>query len=199
MSACIYSDKYVQFWLLHSTYIIDGQRCITSNFFSKVQLVLFLRMTSRRVTLNWYLTVFCVMHHWPSTFCNTQRRNFCVFYKLLREFFYVKKTQCSKINEKVSFFNFYHLNFTPKFSIREFQSVENSLLQNVFLMSFLAWKFTWDNFWVIFKQRRIINQLLFIARESFFFFCGEGEGVATVGNWFSRWLSFNCDYFLITT
>ena len=87
MSACIYSDKYVQFWLLHSTYIIDGQRCITSNFFSKVQLVLFLRMTSRRVTLNWYLTVFCVMHHWPSTFCNTQRRNFCVFYKLLREFF----------------------------------------------------------------------------------------------------------------
>ena len=92
-----------------------------------------------------------------------------------------------------------HLNFPLKFSIRNFQLLWNLLAQKIFLMSFLAWKFTWDNFWVIFKQRRIINQLLFIARESFFFFCGEGEGVATVGNWFSRWLSFNCDYFLITT
>ena len=106
MSACIYSDKYVQFWLLHSTYIIDGQRCITSNFFSKVQLVLFLRMTSRRVTLNWYLTVFCVMHHWPSTFCNTQRRNFCVFYKLLREFFMWRRHSVRKSMKRSHFSTF---------------------------------------------------------------------------------------------
>ena len=198
MSACIYSDKYVQFWLLHSTYIIDGQRCITTNFFSKVQLVLFLRMTSRRVTLNWYLTVFCVMHHWPSTFCNTQRgeifacfTNYCANFFMWRRHSVwksIKKSPYSTLASEAPLL----FKFSTKIKIR---SVKNSNCNHVIF----GGKIHMRAFERILNTVWIINQLLFIARESFFFFCGEGEGVATVGNWFSRWLSFNCDYFLITT
>ena len=192
--------------ILIATYIIDGQRCITTNFFSKVQLVLFLRMTSRRVTLNWYLTVFCVMHHWPSTFCNTQRGEiFACFTNYCANFLCEEDIVFENLSKNLIFqlwpsklrwfSNSRHLNFAPKIKIRIPSSVKNSNCNLVIFggeINMRAFERILNTVW-------IINQLLFIARESFFFFCGEGEGVATVGNWFSRWLSFNCDYFLITT